>query len=346
MDSAAQGGNRLAGDRGIEVAGGEDRQMQAIVYDRYGPPEVLELRRIDRPPVADDGVLIRVRAASVNPYEWHFMRGEPYLARLEMGLRPKPGPLGVDVAGTVETVGSNVTEFQPGDEVFGTCDGALAEFAIGTESSLASKPANVTFEQAGAVGIAAFTAIQCLRDFGKVQSGQKVLINGAAGGVGTFAVQLAKAWGAEVTGVCSTRNVEMVRSIGAEHVIDYTRDDFTTSGQRYDLMLDMIGNQSLSRCRRVLSPKGTFVMVGGQSGRWIRPMDRVFKTLLLASFVSQKLVLGRAVWRKEDLLVMKELMEAGQVTTVIDRTYPLSQVAEAIRYLEGGHAQGKVVITL
>jgi NADPH:quinone reductase-like Zn-dependent oxidoreductase len=331
---------------GVIATTGEKVQMQAIVYERYGPPEVLELRRIDRPPVGDDGVLIRVRASSVNPYEWHFMRGEPYLARLQMGLKPKTGPLGVDVAGTVEAVGSNVTEFQPGDEVFGTCDGALAEFAIGTESSLVSKPDNVTFEQAGGVGIAAFTAIQGLRDSGKLQAGQTVLINGAAGGVGTFAVQLAKAWGAEVTGVCSTRNVEMVRSIGADHVIDYTRDDFTSGGQRYDLLLDLIGNHSLSRCRRVLSPKGTFVMIGGQSGRWIRPMGRVLKTLIMSPFVSQTLVLCRAVWTHEDLLVMQGLMKAGQVTTVIDRTYPLSQVPEAIRYLEDGHAQGKVVVTV
>ena len=330
---------------GIGVTG-ERVQMQAIVYDRYGPPEVLELRRIDIPLVGDDGVLIRVSAASVNPYEWHFMRGEPYLARLQMGLKPKTGPLGVDVAGTVEAVGRNVTELQPGDEVFGTCEGAFAEFAIGTESSLVSKPANVTFEQAGGVGIAAFTAIQGLRDFGKVQAGQRVLINGAAGGVGTFAVQLAKAWGAEVTGVCSAGNVEMVRSIGADHVVDYTRDDFTNGGQRYDLLLDMIGNHSLSRCRRVLSPKGTFVMIGGQSGRWVRPMDRVFKTLIMSPFVSQKLILGRAVWTHEDLLVIQGLMRDGQVTTVIDRTYPLSQVPEAIRFLEEGHARGKVVVTV
>jgi NADPH:quinone reductase-like Zn-dependent oxidoreductase len=340
MDSANNGGTEVI------AASGEKVQMQAIVYERYGPPEVLELRRIDRPLVGDDGVLIRVRASSVNPYEWHFMRGEPYLARLDMGLRPKTGRLGVDVAGTVEAIGSNVTGFQPGDEIFGTCDGALAEFAIGSESSLVSKPANVTFEQAGGVGIAAFTAIQGLRDYGKVQAGQRVLINGAAGGVGTFAVQLAKAWGAEVTGVCSTRNVEMVRSIGADHVIDYTQDDFTSGGQRYDLLLDLIGNHSLSRCRRVLSPKGTFVMIGGQSGRWIRPMGRVFKTLIMSPVVSQKLVLCRAVWTHEDLLVIQGLMKAGQVTTVIDRTYPLSQVPEAIRYLEDGHAQGKVVVTV
>ena len=320
--------------------------MQAIVFRAYGPPEVLALGQVDKPAVGDDEMLIRVRASSVNPYEWHFIRGEPYLARLQMGLKPKTGRLGVDVAGTVAAVGGKVTEFQRGDEVFGTCDGAFAEYAIGRESSLVSKPAKVSFEQAGAVGIAAFTAIQGLRDFGRVRAGQTVLINGAAGGVGTFAVQLAKVWGAEVTGVCSGGNVDMVRSIGADHVIDYTRDDFTRREQRYDLMLDLIGTHSLSKCRRVLTPNGTFVMLGGQSGRWIRPMDRVFKTLLLSPFVSQRLVLGRAVWSKDDLLATEELLTTGRVTTVIDRTYPLSQVPEAIRYLEKGHARGKVVITV
>ncbi|HSJ83181.1 MAG TPA: NAD(P)-dependent alcohol dehydrogenase [Acidimicrobiia bacterium] len=320
--------------------------MKAIVYHRYGSPEVLELQEVAKPVVEDDGVLIRVRAASINPYEWHYMRGEPYLARLQMGLKPKTGRLGVDVAGMVEAVGRNVTLLQPGAEVFGTCDGALAEYAVGSESSLVSKPANVSFEQAGAAGIAAFTAIQGLRDFGQVEAGQKVLINGAAGGVGTFAVQLAKTWGAEVTGVCSTRNVDMVRSIGADHVIDYTREDFTLGAKRYDLMLDLIGNHSLTSCRRALTSSGTFVMLGGQSGRWIRPMDRVFKTLLFSPFVSQRLVLGRAVWSRDDLLVMQELLATGLVATVIDRTYPLSQVPEAIRYLEEGHARGKVVITV
>jgi NADPH:quinone reductase-like Zn-dependent oxidoreductase len=320
--------------------------MDAIVYRRYGPPEVLALDQLPRPTVGDDDVMIRVHTSSVNPYEWHFMRGEPYLARLQMGLKPKTGRLGVDVAGTVEAVGSMVPGFQRGDEVFGTCDGAFAEYAVGSESSLVAKPANVSFEQAGAVGIAAFTAIQGLREFGHVRAGQTVLINGAAGGVGTFAVQIAKVWGAEVTGVCSSRNIDLVRSIGADHVIDYTREDFTLGAKRYDLMLDLIGNHPLSKCRRVLAPNGTFVMLDGQSGRWVRPMDRVFKTLLSSPFVSQRLVLGRAVWSKDDLLVMQELLATGQVATVIDRTYPLSQVPEAIRYLEEGHARGKVIITV
>lgn len=345
MRSSENPGTRVLGESRAPASAREDG-MQAIVYRSYGPPEVLALEQVDIPEVGDDEVLIRGQASSVNPYEWHFMRGEPYIARLQMGLTPKTGRLGVDVAGTVEMVGRDVTEFQPGDEVFGTCEGAFADYAVGRESSLVAKPANVSFEQAGAVGIAAFTAIQGLRDFGQVRTGQRVLINGAAGGVGTFAVQLAKVWGAEVTGVCSTRNVDLVRSIGADHVIDYSREDFTRGEQRYDLMLDLIGNHSLSRCRRVLSSRGTFVMLGGQSGRWIRPMDRVFKILLMSPFVSQKLVVGRAVWSKDDLLVMQELLRTGQVTTVVDRTYPLSQVAEAIRYLEEGHARGKVVITV
>jgi NADPH:quinone reductase-like Zn-dependent oxidoreductase len=341
---SAQNRATIGGSAIAPATDGSD--MRAIVYHEYGPPQVLGLEEVDKPMVGDDEVLIRVRAASVNPYEWHFMRGEPYLARLSMGLSPKTGRLGVDVAGTVDTVGSNVTELQPGDEVFGTCAGAFAEYAVGKESSLVSKPANVTFEQAGAAGIAAFTAIQGLRDWGRVQAGQRVLINGAAGGVGTFAVQLAKVWGAEVTGVCSTRNVDMVRSIGADHVIDYTRDDFTRGGRRYDLMLDLIGNHSLARCRRALTPEGTFVMLGGQRGRWIRPMDRVLETLVLSPFVSQRMVLGTAVWSKVDLVLMQELMGSGKVTTVIDRIYPLRQVPEAIAYLEEGHARGKVVISV
>jgi len=334
----------VAGERGVNPGIGQKDKMEAIVYQRYGSPDVLEFKEVDKPVVADDDVLIRVHAASVNPYDWHFMRGEPYLARIQMGLKPKSTSLGVDVAGTVEAVGSNVTEFHPGDEVFGACRGSFAEYAIGWESSLVLKPANVTFEQAGAVAIAAFTAIQSLRDWGQLQPGQKVLINGAAGGVGTFAVQLAKVWGAEVTGVCSTRNVDMVRSIGADHVVDYTQDDFTRGGYRYDLMLDMIGNHSVSKCTRVLAAKGTFVMLGGRSGRWIRPMERLLKMLVLSPFVSQAMVSRTASWSKGDLLLMQELMEVGQVAPVIDRTYPLSEVAEAIRYLEEGHARGKVVI--
>ena len=322
--------------------------MQAVVYHRYGPPHVLELQEVEKPAVGDDDVLVRIRAASVNPYDWHYMRGEPIIARPQLGglRKPKSTRLGVDMAGEVEAVGRNVREFRPGDEVFGVCKGAFAEYATARESSLALKPANVAFEQAGAVGIAAFTAIQALRDWGQVQPGQKVLINGAAGGVGTFAVQLAKAWGAEVTGVCSTRNVEMVTSIGADHVIDYAREDFTSDRQRYDLLLDIIGNRSLSKTRGVLTPQGRFVMIGGPKGRWIRPLDRILMALVTSPFVSQKTVSRTAVWNKLDLVLMRDLMESGKVNSVIDRTYSLSEVPEAVRYLEEGHARGKVVIVV
>ena len=322
--------------------------MQAVVYHRYGPPDVLELQEVEKPAAGDDDVLVRIRAASVNPYDWHYMRGEPIIARPQLGglRKPKSTRLGVDMAGEVEAVGRNVGEFRPGDEVFGVCQGAFAEYATTRESSLALKPANVTFEQAGAVGIAAFTAIQALRDWGQVEAGQKVLINGAAGGVGTFAVQLAKVWGAEVTGVCSTRNVEMVSSIGADHVIDYTKEDFTSDRQRYDVLLDIIGNRSLSKTRGVLTPKGRFVMIGGPKGRWIRPLDRILGALVSSPFVSQKTVSRTARWAKEDLVLMRELMEAGKVRSVIDRTYPLREITEAVRYLEDGHARGKVVITI
>ena len=322
--------------------------MKAIVYEEYGSPDVLELQEIDKPVVNDDGVLVRVRAASANPYDWHFMRGKPYFMRMQTGLlKPKANRLGVNLAGQVEAVGKNVTQFHPGDEVFGGGDGAFAEYVCGSEDRLVLKPANLTFEQAAAVPTAAFTALQGLRDKGRIQPGQKVLINGASGGVGTFAVQIAKSFGAEVTGVCSTRNVDKVRSIGAHQVIDYTHEDFTHGGQRYDLMLDSVGNRSLSECRRVLASKGTYVIVGGpDGGRWLGPMAHFLRTLVLSLFVSQKVVVLMAKRNKEDLLVLKELLEAGKVTPVIDRTYPLSEVPEAIRYLEEGHAQGKVVIAV
>ncbi len=322
--------------------------MKAAVYSRYGPPDVVQIKDIEKPVPKDNEVLIRVRAASVNPADWHFMRGTPYLVRIIAGLRkPKITRLGVDVAGQVEAVGRNVTQFKLGDAVFGTCRGAFAEYVCTSESALAFKPDNVTFEQAAAVPIAAFTALQGLRDKGHIQSGQKVLINGAAGGVGTFAVQIAKSFGADVTGVCSTRNVDMVRSIGADRVIDYTQEDFTKSGQRYDLFFDCIGNHSLSACRRVLNPKGIYVAVGGPSGRWmIGPLARLIIALVLSRFVSRKFVTFIAKRSKEDLTIMRELMESGKVTSVIDKRYSLSEVPEAIRYLEEGHARGKVVITL
>ena len=321
--------------------------MKAIVYSRFGSPDVLQIREVEKPVPKDNEVLIEVRAASVNPADWHFMRGTPYIGRIMFGLRkPKVPRLGVDVAGVVEAVGRNVTEFKPGDEVFGTCRGAFAEYACTSESALVAKPENVTFEQAAAVPVAAFTALQGLRDKGRIRSGQKILINGAAGGVGTFAVQIAKVFGADVTGVCSTRNVDMVRSIGADRVIDYNQEDFTKGEQRYDLILDCIGNHSLSACRRVLNPTAICVMVGGPSVRWgISLVPLLIKALVWSRFSSRKLVMVLAKGSKADLTIMRELMEAGKITPVIDRRYTLSEVPEAIRYLEEGHARGKVVIT-
>lgn len=321
--------------------------MKAIVYCDYGSPDVLKLEDIEKPTPGDDQVLVRVRAASVNPLDWHYMRGTPYIMRMEAGLRkPKGVRLGVDFAGTVEAVGKNVTGFQPGDEVFGGRTGAFAEYVVTAERRLARKPKNMSFEQTATVPIAAITALQALRDKGKVQPGQKVLINGASGGVGTFAVQIAKSFGANVTGVSSTRNVELVRSLGADQVIDYTREDFTESGQRYDVIVDMVRNHPLSAYRRVLTPKGIYVMVGGPSGRWIAPMDRVAQMFVYSAFVDQELVFLLANINQEDLNLLRELMEAGKVTPTIDRRYTLKEVPEAIRYLEEGHARGKVAITV
>ena len=332
--------------------------MKAIVYSEYGSPDVLELQEIDKPVVNDDDVLVRVRAAGTNPLDWHFMRGEPYFMRGKSGLR-RPGNqrLGADFAGEVEAVGKNVTQFQPGDEVFGTQyhpgnelfaagDRAFAEYLCASEDALVTKPPNLTFEQAAATPVAALTALQGLRDRGQVRPGQKVLINGASGGVGTFAVQIAKSFGAEVTAVCSTRNVAMVRSIGADRVIDYTQEDFTSGEQRYDLMFDTVGNRSLSECRGLLASGGTYLLVGMRTGRWLRPLPRVLGAAVWSLFVNNKMVLVEVHRSKEDLLVLKKLLEAGTVTPVIDRHYQLSEVPEAIRYLEDGHAQGKVVISM
>jgi NADPH:quinone reductase-like Zn-dependent oxidoreductase len=322
--------------------------MKAIVYHTYGPPEVLKLEEIEKPTPADNEVLIKVRAASVNPLDWHFIRGMPYAVRIAAGLhRPKNPRLGADVAGQVEAVGGSVSQFKPGDAVFGSCRGAFAEHACASESALVSKPENVTFEQAASAPVAAFSALQGLRANGQIQPGQKILINGAAGGVGTFAVQIAKSFGASVTGVCSTRNVDMVRSIGADHVFDYTQEDFTKSGALYDVFLDTVGNHSLSACRRLLTPTGAYVPVGGPSGRWKIGLARAIKRLVLSGFVSQKLVpFFLAKPNKEDLTTIRELITAGKVTPVIDKRYKLSGVPEAIRYLEEGHARGKVIITL
>jgi NADPH:quinone reductase-like Zn-dependent oxidoreductase len=323
--------------------------MKAIVRHRYGSPDVLRLEEVEKPAPGDNEVLVKVLAASVNPYDWHFMRGTPHLIRLMAGLRkPRVARLGADVAGEVEAIGRSVTQFKPPDGVFGTCVGAFSEYVCVSESALALKPDTVTFEQAASVPIAAFTALQGLRDRGHIQSGQKVLINGAAGGVGTFAVQIAKSFGAAVTGVCSTRNVEMVRSIGADQVIDYTQEDFTKRGRSYDLMLDCIGNHSLSACRRVLKPGGIYIPVGGTTDLWmIRPLARSVSAFVLSRFASQKLIgFFMAKSSKQDLNTIGELMQAGKLTPVIDRRYGLIEVAEAIRYLEEGHARGKVVITL
>ena len=325
------------------------QSMKAVVHRCYGPPEVLRLEDIARPTLADDRVLIKVHAASVNPLDWHLMRGEPYLIRGMAGLgAPDDIRLGVDFAGTVETVGKNVKRFKPGDEVFGGADGAFGEYvSLAENGALALKPSNLTFEQAAAVPIAAITALQALRDAGKIQRGQKVLINGASGGVGTFAVQIAKVFGAEVSGVCSTRNLAMVRSIGADHVIDYTRGDFTRGSQRYDLILDNVGTHSLSEYRRVLNPRGALIIVGTQDkGRWLGVLSALIKAKLVAPFVRQKLVFILAELKADDLGTLRDLMQAGKVTPVIDRRYRLSEVPEAIRYLEAGHAQGKVVISL
>jgi NADPH:quinone reductase-like Zn-dependent oxidoreductase len=322
--------------------------MKAAVYGQYGPPEVVQIRDVEKPAPKDNEVLIKIRAASLNPLDWHFMRGMPYFVRIAGGLlKPKDPRLGVDVAGQVEAVGNNVTQFKTGDEVFGVCRGALAEYACTSQSAVATKPPNVTFEQAASVPIAALTALQGLRDKGRIQSGQKVLINGAAGGVGTFAVQIAKSLGADVTGVCSTRNVEMVRSIGADQVIDYTQENFTKGGQKYDVILDCIANHSLPECRRVLSSNGTYIIVGGPTGRWMMGfLARLIKALVLSWFVSQKLVMLPVRQSQEDLTILHNLMKSRKVTPVIDRRYKLSEVSEAIRYLEEGHARGKVIITV
>jgi NADPH:quinone reductase-like Zn-dependent oxidoreductase len=321
--------------------------MRAAVRDRYGSPDVVELQEVEKPDLTDDGVLVRVRAASINPADWYTLTGTPLVARAQMGLRkPKSNRLGVDFAGTVEAVGREITQFRPGDEVFGGRSGAFAEYVC-VAGAVAPKPANLTFEQAAAVPVAALTALQGLRDKGQIEPGQKVLINGASGGVGTFAVQIAKALGAEVTGVCSTRNVDLVRSLGADHVIDYTHEDFTRSDERYDLMLDIAGSRSWSECRRVLNPQAILVLIGApKATRLIGPLGHIVKVSLAALRSSQKAVFLIAKFNKPDMMVLQELLEAGKVTPVIDRQYELSEVPEAFRYLGEGHAKGKVIITV
>jgi NADPH:quinone reductase-like Zn-dependent oxidoreductase len=321
--------------------------MKAIVYDKYGSPDVLELRDVDKPTVADDGVLVRVRAASVNPVDWHTMTGTPYMVRLMAGLRkPKSEFLGVDFAGTVEAVGKSVDGLQPGDEVFGGRDGSLGEYVC-ARKAVVQKPPNVTFEEAAAVPLAAVTALQGLRDKGRIEAGQKVLINGASGGVGTFAVQIAKAFGAEVTGVCSTRNVDMVGSLGADHVIDYSKEDFTRNGRRHDLMLDVAGNHSWSDCKRVLTEEGTLVFVGGpKTNRLIGPLGHCLGVVAASVPGSRDAKFFMARVTKEDLAVLGELLETGKMKPVIERRYELSEAPEALRYLGQGHAQAKLVITV
>jgi NADPH:quinone reductase-like Zn-dependent oxidoreductase len=326
----------------------EDTHMRAIVYHTYGSPDVLKLEEVQKPVPRDDEVLVKVHAASVNAGDWHLLRAKPFLVRLSSGLlKPKNTILGSDIAGRVEAVGRNVKQFQPGDEVFGNTAkygfGGFAEYVSVPENALVLKPTKISFEEAAAVPQAALTALQGLRDKGHIQPGQKVLIHGASGGVGTFAVQIAKSFGAEVTAVCSTRNVDMVRSIGADHVIDYTREDFTRNGQRYDLILAVNGYHSISDYKRALNPEGVYVMTGGSNAQ-------LFQALLLGPLISragrQKMGSSAHKPNQKDLIFMKELLEAGKVTPVIDRRFPLPDVADAIRYLEAGHAQGKVVITI
>lgn len=322
-------------------------RMKAIVHRCYGGPEVLKLEDIEKPMPADNEVLVKVHAASANPLDWHLMRGKPYIMRMSSGFgTPQTPRLGVDFAGTVEAVGSGVTRFKPGDEVFGGKRGAFAEYVrVPEDQSLVLKPANLSFEQAATAPIAATTALQALRDQGRLQPGQKVLINGASGGVGTFAVQIAKAMGAEVTGVCSTRNVEMVRSLGADHVVDYTAEDFMKGGQVYDLVLDNVGNRALSDYTDILKPDGIFVIIGGPSeNAWLGPMVGPIKAKLLSPFVSQEYVFFIADTNPPDLAILGELMQSGKVKPVIDRRFPLGEVPAAIAYLEEGRARGKVVI--
>jgi NADPH:quinone reductase-like Zn-dependent oxidoreductase len=323
------------------------------VNSEYGPPGDLRLEEIPEPALTENGVLVAVRAASINPADWHLLRGEPSLIRLTSGLRrPKRRVPGSDVAGCVQAVGANVSKFRPGDEIFGGCEGAFAQYVCGGETDFAPKPTGLTLAQAATVPIAGCTALQALRDHGRLEAGQSVLVNGAAGGVGTFAVQIAKALGGDVSGVCSTSNVELVRSIGADHVVDYTLEDFTRGPRRYDLILNLAGNRSLSDLRRALKPKGTLVLVGTGVGRdpgtagLLAPVIQPLKALVLSRFVGERLLSFIARIRNEDLVGLTELIEAHKITPVIDRTYPLGEVPAALQYVEAGHARGKVVISI
>ena len=327
---------------------GDVETMKAIRYRCYGPADVVEYADVEKPRPAANEVLVKVKAAAVNPLDWHYMRGSPYFLRLGSGIgKPTDTRLGVDFAGVVAAVGPGVTRFKPGDEVFGGRSGAFAEFVLVPEDrAIALKPESVTFEQAASVPIAAITALQALRDLGQVEPGDKVLINGASGGVGTFAVQIAKALGAEVHGVCSTRNVEMVRSLGADHVFDYKQENYTESTNRYDLIVDMISNHSISANRRVLQSDGRLVMVGGAKGNWIAPLVGPIKAMLTSPFVSQDVMVIFARLVPDDLVALADLMSDGSVTPVIDQRYSLRDVADAIRYSESGRARGKILVRI
>jgi len=323
--------------------------LKAVVRKRYGTEDALEVVEVERPELTDEGVLVHIRAASINPADWYAMSGTPLLGRAAMGIRrPKSDGLGIDYAGTVEAVGKDVTDFRPGDEVFGGRNGALAEYVVArADRAIVTRPHNITPEEAAGVPVAAITALQGLRDKGRIRAGHKVLINGASGGVGTFAVQIAKTFGAEVTGVCSTRNVELVRSLGADHVIDYTREDFTAGDRRYDLLLDVAGSKPWSACARVLKREATLVIVGAPKGnRLLGPLGHVVRLRLGSLRSSQKATFFVAKLVKEDLLVLRGLLEAGTVKPVVDRRFALSQAADAFRYLGEGHARGKVIVAI
>ncbi len=325
---------------------GDGESMKAVRYRCYGSPEVLEYRDVEKPVPGDNEVLIRVRAAAVNPLDWHYMRGSPYIMRLGTGIgAPKDPRMGVDFAGTVEAVGANVTRFKAGDEVFGGRTGAFAEYVVTPEDrAIVHKPDGVSFEQAASTPVAVLTALQALRDKGQLEAGQKVLINGASGGVGTFAVQIAKAMGAEVYGVCSTRNVEMVRSIGADHVFDYKKENYTDSGEKFDLIVDMVGNHSLSANRRVMTPEGRLVNVGGSKGDWLAPLMRPIAALIVNPFVDQEMITILARLTQDDLAEIADLMASGKVTPVIDQRFGLDELRDAIAYSETGRARGKIII--
>lgn len=319
--------------------------MKAVVYRTYGSPDVLRCEDVPKPAPADDQVLVKVEAASVNPLDWHFVRGEPYPMRLQAGLRtPKSGRLGVDVAGRVEATGPAVTAFRPGDRVFGTARGAFAEYVASSGKALTLIPPSLTFEEAAAVPVAGVTALQAVQYKGELRAGQRVLINGASGGVGTFAVQIAKTFGAEVTGVCSTPNLDLVRSLGADHAIDYTKEDFTSLKQRFDVIVDNVGNRPLIACARILVPSGRYVIVGGPAGRWLSPFDRVIAAAVLARFVGRQMgfVVGRIDGRTLETLAA--MIAAGGVKPVVGRRYGLDEIADAVAYVESGHARGKVVV--